>query len=275
MKDAHDLVDTIDRACAHVDALAWGRALGFGLASAIVCDLGRAHTLADAIDRAHVHALRRGGALEGDLVPSLARARDRASMLADGINQAGARHRALADTISRDLTRDRHRGLQCDLDRDLARDRSRALADALALARDLGNADGLARALADTIGQTLARDRAHSRVLALANTADSDTADALDVGKYPDEYRDPIIEKAPRQAGRVSPSAGRLVAVAARMLPEADRADYAEEFLAELRDLAQAGASFIGQVAYAAQQLRSAPSMRLALRTAARQRVEP
>jgi hypothetical protein len=275
MNDVRALAGAIDRAYAHVDALAGGRALDFGPASDLVLDLGRARALADAIDRDHrlpFPLLGRASAYDPE---SLASARDRARTLADGINRADARHRALADAISRDLARDRGRGLHCDLDRDLARDRSRALADALVLARNLGQAGGLARALTDTIGQTLASDRAHSHIPALADIIDSDTVNALDAGKDPDEHRDPVIEKAPRQAGRVSPSAGRLVAVAARMLPEADRADYAEEFRGELRDLAQAGASLAGQVAYAARQLRSAPKLRVALRVAARRRAAP
>ncbi len=56
------------------------------------------------------------------------------------------------------------------------------------------------------------------------------------------------------------------MAAAARALPEADRACCAEEFRGELYDLAQAATGRAGQLAHAARQLRSAPSLRAALR---------
>jgi hypothetical protein len=61
-----------------------------------------------------------------------------------------------------------------------------------------------------------------------------------------------------REATRVTPTAGRLLATAARLLPAVDRARYAEEFRSELWDIARAGAARRGQLRYACQQLVSA-----------------
>ena len=68
-------------------------------------------------------------------------------------------------------------------------------------------------------------------------------------------------------AGRIAPSASCLLAAAARLLPDADRARYAEEFRSELGELAGAGAGRWQQMRYALCQLRSAPQLSRALRS--------
>jgi hypothetical protein len=55
------------------------------------------------------------------------------------------------------------------------------------------------------------------------------------------------------------PSAARLLAAAARVLPAADREPYAQEYRSELWELAQAGDGRVGQLCYALRQVRKAP----------------
>jgi hypothetical protein len=62
----------------------------------------------------------------------------------------------------------------------------------------------------------------------------------------------------------VAPSAGRLAAAAARLLPASERARYAEEFRSELWEIAQAD-SRRAQLAYAARQLVAARRLRAGL----------
>ena len=57
------------------------------------------------------------------------------------------------------------------------------------------------------------------------------------------------------------------LAIALRLLPNIDRARYAEEYLAEVRELAQSGAGRRRQVRYALSQLRSVPQMWFVLRS--------
>jgi hypothetical protein len=59
-----------------------------------------------------------------------------------------------------------------------------------------------------------------------------------------------------------APTAGRLLAVATRLLPPTDRTRYLEEFSAELASIAEGGGSRRAQVAYAARQLASARRLR-------------
>jgi hypothetical protein len=73
----------------------------------------------------------------------------------------------------------------------------------------------------------------------------------------------------------VTPSAARLLARPARLLPAADRARYAEEYCSELTELAQAGAGRLGQLGYALRQLYSAPRTGRALRSPRRRGAAP
>jgi hypothetical protein len=75
--------------------------------------------------------------------------------------------------------------------------------------------------------------------------------------------------------GQVAPSAGRLLAAAARLLPRADRGRYTEEFQSELSDLVAAGAGRRAQLAYAARLLAAARSLRVELRAPRRERAAP
>jgi hypothetical protein len=74
---------------------------------------------------------------------------------------------------------------------------------------------------------------------------------------------------------RVTPSARRLVAVAARLLPAADRARYGEEYHSELWDLAAAGAGRRQQIGYAARQLYSAVPVHFAILSPRRRKASP
>lgn len=72
------------------------------------------------------------------------------------------------------------------------------------------------------------------------------------------------------------PLAGRLLAAATRLLPAGDRARYAEEFRAELWEIAHAGASRRrAQLTYAAQQVMSAWRLSAELRVPRRRRAAP
>jgi hypothetical protein len=78
-----------------------------------------------------------------------------------------------------------------------------------------------------------------------------------------------------RSAVRMAPLAGRLLAVAAGLLPAGDRARYAEEFLSELTEMAQAGARRRQQLVYAARVALSARRLRADLRAPRRRGAAP
>ncbi len=95
--------------------------------------------------------------------------------------------------------------------------------------------------------------------------------------RYRDEYggEDKCEEGSGRQAKRVMSSAANALQVAARLLPAADRARYAEEYLSELWDLAQSGVGRLGQLRCAICQLYSVVPMVLALRSPRRRSARP
>ena len=76
---------------------------------------------------------------------------------------------------------------------------------------------------------------------------------------------------APPQGTPAAPSAARLLAVAACVLPLADRSRYAEEFRAELQDIARSGDGRGPQWRYAIRQFTAALRLRGELREAQRQ----
>ena len=80
-----------------------------------------------------------------------------------------------------------------------------------------------------------------------------------------------------REVSRVAPTAGRLLAAAARLLPPADRDRYAEEYQSELWELAQSGTGHgrRRQLGYALRQFRSAPRTGMALRSPRRRSAAP
>lgn len=109
--------------------------------------------------------------------------------------------------------------------------------------------------------------------LALASVHAGELAQALaEAGQVPGErgsgWRD-------RARPRVAPLAPRLLGMAARLLPEADRARYAEEFRCEVWELAAAGAARWGQRACAARVLTRAWETWAALRATARRQAVP
>lgn len=78
-----------------------------------------------------------------------------------------------------------------------------------------------------------------------------------------------------RKVKGIAPWAASLLAAAVRLLPAADRARYAEEYLSELWDLAQSGARRRRQLGYALRQFRSAPLLGFALRFPRRRGAAP
>ena len=89
------------------------------------------------------------------------------------------------------------------------------------------------------------------------------------------KLRHPAVALSQRRARPVAPSATRLLTAAACLLPAAERVRYADEYRSELWELAQAGDGRIRQLRYALRQLRSAPSMGLALRSPHRRSAAP
>jgi hypothetical protein len=82
-------------------------------------------------------------------------------------------------------------------------------------------------------------------------------------------------EKKRKKQGSTSPLAGRLLVVAARMLPPRDRARYGDEFRSELWEIARARDGRWAQIAYAARQVRSSVQTRTALRAPRRRSAVP
>lgn len=82
-----------------------------------------------------------------------------------------------------------------------------------------------------------------------------------------DQVNSPAI--IPGRAGtpKIALSAARLLHLATRLLPAADRARYAQEYACELHDLAQTGAGRFRQVQYAVRQAGRMPRIGVTLRS--------
>jgi hypothetical protein len=78
-----------------------------------------------------------------------------------------------------------------------------------------------------------------------------------------------------REPKRVVPSAAALLTAAARLLPAADRARYAQEYRSELWALAHSGAGRLRQLQYVLRQFRTALPMAAALRSPRRRSATP
>jgi hypothetical protein len=222
---------------------------------------------------------------------------------------------ATRDIICGGLAQDPHFSAAVAGRLDLVRDQALDLADRLASARDLAaegepTGDGysyvdLDRAVrrADTLIGGL--NRAHDLASDLASGIVSDLASGLASGDRADrlasDLADEIIsisdvandlarhvasirqvsspgripELEQRRARRVAPSAGRLLAVAARLLPAADRGRYAEEYRSELWEIARGGAGRRQQVRYAVSQLTRVAHLRCAVMTPRRRNASP
>ncbi len=168
--------------------------------------------------------------------------------------------------LARDLDRALDLAGDPDLNRALTyhRNRARDLDRALHRAPDRNRALTYDRNLPLTDDLNLALTRAAVLVSAL-NHFGLDRAAAGIFGR----------SRAQREAGRVAYPAARLLAGAARLLPAADRARYAEEYRSELWELARAGTAGPGQLGYALRQLRSAPRTGRALRALRRRGAAP
>lgn len=197
---------------------------------------------------------------------------------------------ARAIDLARDLAIDLavDLGRAHDLDRDLSLDRARiracandldnAVARAIVRASDLVHANDLTidfgldniYDLVRNLGRDLTRD------LDLAIDGDPVSVGDLnrDLGTIDsDAHLDTIKEL--REASPVAPVAGRVLAATALLLPERDRARYAEEFRSELWEIALADRRRRSQLAYAARQVKSAWLMRAELRTPRRRGAAP
>lgn len=192
----------------------------------------------------------------------------------------------LARALAKDLDRARDRAakyLAGDLRRDICRDldcardhASKLIAD---LDRDLDGARARAWDITDTLEHTPTRDldRALDYTLIRALDTARDGAGDLrrEIQRAYELTRDLYRTRRSRPTKRVVPSATSLLATAARfllaaaarLLPATDRGRYAEEYQAELWDLAQAGAGRVQQLRYALRQFRNVVSVRVALRS--------
>ena len=133
----------------------------------------------------------------------------------------------------------------------------------------------LAAARVETLAAVCARagDAHVGDALALASVHAGEPAQALaEAGQVPGERGSGWTD---RVRPRVAPLAARLLGMAARLLPEADRARYAEEFRCEVWELAAAGAARWGQLARAARVLTRAWETWAALRATARRQAVP
>jgi hypothetical protein len=199
--------------------------------------------LADVSARANVLAGELGG-IRGDssgraVVLASARARD----LADALAPVGDLATEVANACgrTREPAGERAYALAADLVTMSAR--ADALTDVIDQARDGTSGLTLAHGLAVGFARDLAV--AVHRARELARLFPDDAAAATDPSKR-------------RDAG----GARRLVAVAGRLLPPADRPRYVEEFRAELWDLAEVGTGRWGQIAHAARLLTRAWGLR-------------
>jgi diguanylate cyclase (GGDEF)-like protein len=85
----------------------------------------------------------------------------------------------------------------------------------------------------------------------------------------------PNTARVTSETPKVTPGAVRLLAIAAQVLPAADRDRFAEEYRAELREIANVGLGRGRQLLYAARQLKAARQLRRELRAPHRRRAEP
>jgi hypothetical protein len=185
--------------------------------------------------------------------------------------------------LARELTRAgvQARGLSRALSRGSRRPRTRDAASARALRRAISRAHrrgSRVRALSrDPAGRALISYMESAGVL--AGALDSHLTRARVFGRSANDADVRARERARRQStvrakpdrGPVTVLAGKLIRTATSFLPAADQARYAEEYRAELWDLAHAGAPRRRQIVYACRQLGSSLALRRALRTSRRQ----
>ena len=190
------------------------------------------------------------------------RVRDLALALAEDLADAQEIAREIADAqeIAREIARAERAA------REIAISIAREIADAQEIARHLADAREIAPALDRivTFALALARELADARELAHVLGRACDLTRELDgflagVG---------ITASSSGQLRVPMRLAGRLTAIAAGLLPGAERARYREEFGSELAEIARAGGGRRAQLAYATRTvLTSAWQLRAALRS--------
>ena len=160
------------------------------------------------------------------------------------------------------------------------RDRDLDLPNALDRTRDLVSAFDRARAGISTLLNDLSRVSIRARDLAVVRQRDDESTRVINLVRdlNLDGNRDSdlagTVQEQDRE-GRVAPSAGRLLTAAAKLLPAADRARYAEEYRSELWEIAHAGQPRRRQLHYASRQLVSSWRLRAELRVPRPRKASP
>jgi len=259
------------------------RAVPDGKARSLARDLARAisraSARADQFDRKLDHTLAAAHALSFNsgntraVAECLARNRDLARAIVIGLTGAYASvvdyldrgcvvdHGDLANILTKVLTYDLD--LVHNLDRALAR--ARAFDGDLARLTGSGDLISFIRRRARIVIHDLNGDLNHARIL--AHDLDGDIDHARVLARAFQVLDDPVLH--------VAPSAGRLVAAAARLLPVGEQDRYAEEFRSELWEIARAGGRRPTQLAYATRQVIAAWRLRAELRVPQRRGAAP
>ena len=177
--------------------------------------------------------------------------------------------RARARSVAREIERGLQRSLHIDLDidpaldhaHDIARDIVEALDHNLGLALVLARGRVLVRAVrgADTLVRTMAKDPSLGAYVAIY----------LALTRISQRRRTALTAK------RVAPSASRLLAATAMLLPAVDRDRYARDFQSELWEIAHAGAGRHKQLAHAFRVAISAGHLHAELRSPRRRKTAP
>jgi hypothetical protein len=220
-----------------------GLANALGRYSQLTVSLNNAFTGARALalDLAHdIHAGARAQA--GALALDIDRAREEVGALDSDLVRAYVTWRTRDVALARNLSG--ARDLVRALDGNLARARARVRAFDVDVAVTSHLAHDLARDLECDLDSTLTRGRKLAYTLA-----------RLDLIRTHRLRDDDAAGRTPSHATDVAPSAGRLVAVAARLLPASDRDRYSEEYSTELWEIASTGAGRRQQIQHAARVL--------------------
>jgi CarD family transcriptional regulator len=154
--------------------------------------------------------------------------------------------------VIRDLwRRDKERGLSAGEKRMLAKARQ-ILVSELALAEKT-NEDKAEALLDEVLAEEINEDKAEALL-------DEVLAEEINEDKANFKKRIAIaFARRQHRARRVARPAAGLLAVAARLLPAAERTRYAQEYLSELGELALSGSGRLRQLGYALRQLRYYP----------------
>lgn len=205
------------------------------------------------------------------------------SDLADVIEHAAASASALVNALPSSLpVTDSFAGEPAHYLTIRALEASQAVEDALARARCL--APGTSQRVVNPSAAATFLIRADDLVrnLAQVSALAHEVVDLVEVARVQSIERSLAEQSVPlsksregSQAPRIAPSAGRLAAAAAWLLPARDRTRFHEEYRSELWDLATAGAARRQQICYALRQLRCAVPLRFTVLSPRRRKASP